>query len=100
MPKETWSGELFAAFLPALYMHVMSTRFLRCVRLSPLLSLSDDESQLRLREDAMFVYGGNVADKGSGIIMSLHLRALLMPKYTLTFNRRHTNRADASAAQA
>ena len=67
MPKETWSGELFAAFLPALYMHVMSTRFLRCVRLSPLLSLSDGESQLRLREDAMFVYGGNVADKGNGI---------------------------------
>jgi hypothetical protein len=32
------------------------------------LSLSDDESQLRLREDAMFVYGGNVADKGNGSI--------------------------------
>jgi hypothetical protein len=41
-------------------------RFLRCVRLSPVLSLSDDESQLRLREDAMFVYGGNVADKANG----------------------------------
>ena len=48
-------------------MHITRARFLRCVRLSPLLSLNDDESQLRLREDAMFVYGGNVADKGSGI---------------------------------
>ncbi len=33
-----------------------------------MLSLSDDESQLRLREDAMFVYGGNVADKSNGSI--------------------------------
>ena len=57
----------------------ISLRFLRCVRLSPVLSLSDDESQLRLREDAMFVYGGNVADKGSGAIARQASPALLTP---------------------
>ena len=57
-----------------IFMRHSPLRFLRCVRLSPVLSLSDDESQLQLREDAMFVYGGNVADKGNGAIVLCILR--------------------------
>ena len=51
-------------------------RFLRCVRLSPVLSLSDDESQLQLREDAMFVDVGNGADKVNGAIVLCILRCV------------------------
>ena len=69
MPREILSGDAphyRATNFTSTLKLIIQIRFLRCVRLSPLLSLSDDESQLRLREDAVFVYGGNIADKGNG----------------------------------